>query len=57
MWRNIMKSIKSQKVSILHYSIDERERAELVERGKVIRWNLDVQHLDFVWRGKIYTIM
>jgi hypothetical protein len=24
MWRNIMRSIKSQKVSVLHYSIDYR---------------------------------
>ena len=26
MWRNIMKSTKSQKVSVLHYSIDDEKK-------------------------------
>ena len=26
MWRNIMRSTKSQKVSVLHYSIDDEKK-------------------------------
>ena len=33
MWHNIMKSTKSQKVSVLHYSIDSSIKSSIFEAG------------------------
>ena len=33
MWHNIMKSTKSQKVSVLHYSIDSSIKSSIVKAG------------------------
>ncbi len=37
MWRNMMRSTKSQKVSILHYSIDMRIYETLTQTLKIIK--------------------
>ena len=35
MWRNMMSSTKSQKVSVLHYSIDDRNT---LIKGFIVKW-------------------
>ena len=47
MWRNMMRSIKSQKVSILHYSIDMEKRNSFL-----IKNNFKINFFLFVFQER-----